>query len=206
MLLAAVLAAALVAGCGGSAARGSRGGTSSSSSAAQTKMASATAHGDAGSLTSANGDPKHETTKPPKPSMLAFAKCMRAHGVPNFPDPGKLPPPRSGGQTMQVGPSGGFTANPNSPAYQRASKDCHSLAVASPASSTQSGELMTAQVKFSACMRAHGVPSYPDPTSTGEIGDNGAIPGVNENSPAFQAAEKKCEGLRPRLSGPPGAG
>jgi hypothetical protein len=58
--------------------------------------------------------------------------------------------------------------------------------------------MMTAQLKFSACMRTHGVPSYPDPTSTGEIGSNGAILGVNEDSPAFQAAEKECNHLRPR--------
>ena len=123
--------------------------------------------------------------------MLAFAKCMRAHGVPNFPDPkppGQIPSTR----TIQPASSGGFTANPNSPAYQTASTDCRSLADASPVTATQGNQVMATQLRFAVCMREHGVPSFPDPTSTGEIGNNGAISGVNQNSPAFQTAEKTC--------------
>lgn len=195
--LAVVIASALVAGCGASAL-GPATRSSSSPYTASTKVASATANSDTQPPT-ASGKPKRKTKTPTKPSMLAFAKCMRAHGVPDFPDPAQPPPPPAGGQTMQAGSSGGFTANPNSPSYQRASKECHSLAVASPVTQTQASQMMTAQLRFSACMRAHGVPNYPDPTSTGEIGNNGAIPGVNENSPAVQTAEKKCELLRPRL-------
>ena len=41
---------------------------------------------------------------------LAFAKCMRAHGVPDFPDPN--------GQSGQLGPSSGI--DPNSPQFQSA--------------------------------------------------------------------------------------
>ena len=203
--LAVVIASAVVAGCGGSAS----GGTARSGGSpytASTRVASPAANSHAGALTTAGGNSKHHTKKPTKPSMLAFAKCMRAHGVPDFPDPSQLPAPPAGGQTMQAGSSAGFTADPNSPAYQRASRDCHSLAVASPVSQSQGSEMMTAQLKFATCMRAHGVPNYPDPTSTGEVGNNGAIPGVNENSPAFQTAEKKCENLRPPLPALPGGG
>lgn len=50
---------------------------------------------------------------------LAFARCMRVHGVPNFPDPD--------GQAGQLGPSSGI--NPNSPEYQAAiNGPCESLA------------------------------------------------------------------------------
>jgi len=203
--LAVVMASALLAGCGGTSSSHAAL-TGGSSHNAQTKVASAAANSHAGAQTTVSGDPRHKTKKPSKPSMLAFAKCMRAHGVPDFPDPSQLPPPPAGGQTMQAGSSGGFTANPNSPAYQRASKDCHSLAVASPVSQSQGSEMMTAQLKFSICMRAHGVPNYPDPTSTGEVGNDGATPGVNENSPAFQTAEKKCEKLRPLPPALPGGG
>jgi hypothetical protein len=41
---------------------------------------------------------------------LAFAQCMRAHGVPDFPDPN--------GQSGQLGPSSGI--DPNSPQFQAA--------------------------------------------------------------------------------------
>ncbi len=50
-------------------------------------------------------------------------------------------------------------------------------------------------VKFSACMRSHGVPNFPDPTfiSGGQgitVRVGGA--GINPRSPAFQQAEKIC--------------
>ena len=50
---------------------------------------------------------------------LAFAKCMRAHGVPNFPDPN--------GSSGQLGPNSGI--DPNSPQFQSALNGrCQSLA------------------------------------------------------------------------------
>ncbi len=50
---------------------------------------------------------------------LAFARCMRAHGVPDFPDPN--------GRNGQLGPGSGI--DPNSPAFQAAiNGPCLSLA------------------------------------------------------------------------------
>jgi hypothetical protein len=50
---------------------------------------------------------------------LAFAKCMQAHGVPDFPDPG--------GQAGQLGPGSGV--DPASPQFQSAlNGPCLSLA------------------------------------------------------------------------------
>jgi hypothetical protein len=71
--------------------------------------------------------------------------------------------------------------------------------------------------KFSQCMRAHGVPDFPDPGTNGGIvihGDTGGATGpagssasgppgdLNPNSPAFQKAQKACGGLigGPKLS------
>lgn len=127
---------------------------------------------------------------------------MRAHGVPNFPDPkppSQLPTTRS----AQPAPSGGFTANPNSPAYQTASNDCRSLADATPVSAVQQNQVTSGELKFAVCIRANGVPNFPDPTSTGEIGNDGAISGVNPNSPAYRTAEKNCTELAPPPPGPP---
>ncbi len=47
-------------------------------------------------------------------------------------------------------------------------------------------------VRFAACMRAHGYPTYPD-----QAVRNGMIatfdpPGVDTSSPQFQAAQKTC--------------
>ena len=55
---------------------------------------------------------------------LRFAECMRSHGAPNYPDPN---------------PDGSFTlpkgANPQSPQWQAAEKDCQKLMPANPGGS-----------------------------------------------------------------------
>ena len=68
------------------------------------------------------GHPSAAQTDKLKAQALAMSRCMRSHGVPNFPDP-----------TFQTGPGGGVAAgirisgagiNPNSPAFQAAQKAC----------------------------------------------------------------------------------
>jgi hypothetical protein len=66
------------------------------------------------------GHPTAAQTAKAKSQAIAMAKCMRTHGVPNFPDP-----------QFQSGPSGaigvrisGAGINPSSPAFQAAQKDC----------------------------------------------------------------------------------
>jgi hypothetical protein len=51
---------------------------------------------------------------------------------------------------------------------------------------------------FSACMRKHGLPDFPDPTFSGGGVQMGiqSKPGsdLNPNSPTFQAAQQACQG------------
>lgn len=61
----------------------------------------------------------------------------------------------------------------------------------------------SAFLSFSECMRAHGVTNFPDPSPGGGIQLNAAS-GVNPFSPAFKAAQAKCNKLLP--GGGPGAG
>lgn len=97
-LLAAVLVSVvLVTGCGGSsgsltAATVGGASTPASSASHATTPVSSTATG--GGTTSSR--PTAPDTGPP--NALAFAKCMRANGVPNFPDP-----PRRRGVPLQYG-------------------------------------------------------------------------------------------------------
>ncbi len=76
-----------------------------------------------------------------------------------------------------------------------------------PSSASQSASnLASAGIRFSSCMRAHGVSHFPDPTSSGggvriSINSNS---GINPASPAFQAAQKACAKLLP--GGAPGSG
>ncbi len=59
-------------------------------------------------------------------------------------------------------------------------------------------------LKFSQCMRSHGVPNFPDPSSGGGIQINSSS-GINPFSPAFKAAHATCRKLLPG-GGPGGHG
>lgn len=58
----------------------------------------------------------------------------------------------------------------------------------------------TQSLKFSDCMRAHGVSNFPDPSAGGGISLG---PGLNPQSPSFQAAQKACSKYQPTGGGPP---
>ena len=112
---------------------------------------------------------------------LKFANCMRSHGVPNFPDPGK----------PVGGPGSGI--NIQAPAVQSAEQKCDKLThnpepKGSPASASQ----RRAALANAQCMRTHGVPNFPDPTfpSTGGMSVN--LAGLNPQSPAFEHAQAAC--------------
>jgi hypothetical protein len=117
---------------------------------------------------------------------LALAKCMRAHGVTDFPDPGS-----PGGGRLIVQPGGS-----DAPALRGAMQACRKYAPAGLARSEKiSASAKRAALGEAACMRSHGVPNFPDPSfpTTGGIVTN--LPkGVNFASPAFQAAQHTCGG------------
>ena len=93
-----------------------------------------------------------------RPQPLAFANCVRAHGVPNFPDP------NGSGQFNKVALQQLATSNSR---YATATHACqHLLPAPSPA---QQRRGVAHALLFSHCMRAHGVTNFPDPGSDGRI-------------------------------------
>ena len=120
-----------------------------------------------------------------KASPIAFSKCMRAHGVTKFPDPNA-----SGGLTIQAGPGTGL--DPNSAVFIAAQKACQSLMPQPSAAERQKAQAQ--QLKYSQCMRAHGVTDFPDPNADGgiqiEMRKGSAL---DPNSPVFKAAQASCE-------------
>ena len=116
------------------------------------------------------------------PSALAYAQCMRSHGVPSFPDP------NSQGQFNDAALPGA------SPQFQAATEACRAL---SPSSGqTTSGGLAPLSpqaqaqlLQFSRCMRSHGVTDFPDPTSHGLVLSGNLDP----SSAQFQAANQACK-------------
>jgi hypothetical protein len=133
---------------------------------------------------------------------LAFSKCMRTHGVVNFPDPGTS----GGGVQFSIGSSSGI--NPQSPAFRAAQQSCHHLLPGGGQPSARASAQAKARLlATSECMRAHGITDFPDPR-TGQppsdlagysaiMGMNGAflaIPkSINPRSPAFQQAAAACK-------------
>jgi hypothetical protein len=147
---------------------------------------------------------------------IAFSKCMRSHGVPNFPDPGAG---SGGGIQIQASDRSGsgqtLTVNGqpvSAPAFKSASLACQSLL---PKPRTIPGGLAIAKkngVKFAQCMRTHGVPNFPDPQFQsgpgGGVGVRIGGPGIDPQSPAFQSAQKTCGkllgGFGPKVQVPAG--
>ena len=123
-------------------------------------------------------------------STLAFSNCMRANGVPNFPDLGNKGMLIQGnGQTVSVN-----GVSLNAPAFRTARAQCQKYLPTAPASSTQTARQSERGLEFAKCMRRHGVPNFPDPRVISSQGGNQQVylPGVNAQSPAFEAAAKSC--------------
>jgi hypothetical protein len=120
--------------------------------------------------------------------FVAFAVCMRSHGVPGYPDPQVS----SSATHMQITISPG-SADPNSPAFKSADHACHNLMPngGKPAS----GGLYQAQdLTFAACMRSHAVPGFPDADRDGAFTLPSAI---NQQAPGFQHAMQACSKIEP---------
>jgi hypothetical protein len=122
---------------------------------------------------------------------VRFTTCMRSHGVPSFPDPDS-----QGVITLTVSAS----LDPSAPVFRRAAADCqHLLPPGKTLSEAQQQQMKSRLLAFAACMRAHGVPHYPDPTfgSGGMVSQGfGRGDGVDPTSPTFQAAQKACQSTR----------
>src|SRR5215468_7255891 len=69
---------------------------------------------------------------------------------------------------------------------------------ATSGSKTSGGSHASGPASFSACMRSHGVPNFPDPDAQGRLRlQGGPGTGINPDSPQFQAAQKACHKLLP---------
>jgi len=93
--------------------------------------------------------------------------------------------------------------NKSSPAIQAARSDCQSLLPGGTGPSptiTITTKDQAAYLKAAACMRAHGVPIFPDPVFAGNNVSFPKPPGMNANianSPTFLRAREICEMLIP---------
>jgi hypothetical protein len=133
-----------------------------------------------GRIGTAGGSSSHSAASSTYAQALVFAKCVRTHGVRLWPDPGsdgqfdksKLTPHQLGVSRLQA-------AN--------AQRACRS-SLPTYSATEGSSQVVTAALKFSRCMRAHGSTNFPDPKADGAI----VIPHAMENSPVYLAALHTC--------------
>lgn len=130
-----------------------------------------------------------------------MAQCMRAHGVPSWPDPSA-----NGTFNLTDVPGIGHHGQPDSPQIQAAEQACNYLGPSGSNSSQQQQlqQLLDQQLKFAACMRSHGEPQFPDPSIINGVVTM-QIKGLHYQSPYFQAVYRTCQHLLPVVT-PTGPG
>ncbi len=102
------------------------------------------------------GSPQAENSAS-TPSAVSYSRCMRSHGVPDFPDPG------SSGRFDKAALAQLAASNSR---YQTASQTCGHLLPGGSSGRTpaQLRQWWSGMANFARCMHSHGVPNWPDPT------------------------------------------
>jgi hypothetical protein len=124
---------------------------------------------------------------------LAYARCMRSHGVPSFPDPTSSGLPKAEVvSARRVNPS----------RFDSANGDCAHLLPGgggngeTPAQIAQDWQQFR---QFAQCMRRHGVPNWPDPSARSTTDRRPAFDitaaGLDGNSPQLRAQAQRCATL-----------
>jgi hypothetical protein len=110
----------------------------------------------------------------------AYSKCMRGHGVGNYPDP----------DSNNILKTQGI--DKNTPTFQAAARACRGLAP-TPAPPAMQAQEQAQMLAFAKCMRSHGVPNFPDPQVTNGAAYPNLPPGrIDPNSPIVKAAIAAC--------------
>jgi hypothetical protein len=121
-----------------------------------------------------------------------YARCIRAHGVPSFPDPLITTTPGST-SVRQMAPA----SVANAPKFKTAEKACQSLEPGpNSGSSDHHGPSGAVLLAFTRCLRSHGLSGFPDPDRNGRISPQMiSAAGINLRGPAFLSAARACIGV-----------
>jgi hypothetical protein len=167
---------ALISACGSA-------GPSATGTAASAGSGSA---GNAGSARNGGGPQASQREK-----AVKFARCMRASGVGDFPDPG------ASGQFTIDQVANGSSVDTSTPAFTQALSACKHLEPAGFTGGTRSAAQQSAALRFAQCIRAHGVTDFPDPINGQPLVDTNRIPSSDTSSgmSILHAAMQKCSNL-----------
>jgi hypothetical protein len=151
-VVAVALVASISAGCGSNAPSG----TGTTSSGATTKLTA-------------------------QEKAVKFAECMRANGVPHFPDPD---------------PKGDFNfgVDVSKEVFTKAVAACKALQPPGSLSAKRTPKEQAASLRFARCVRDHGVKDFPDPVNGEPLIDTYKIPSSNKpgGMTILNAATHKC--------------
>ena len=192
--VAALMSVVLLAGCGGGSSPGVANVGSSSTSTSHSSTSSSDGGPSSGSPSAGAGGSNFAVRTGNGRQALKFSECMRANGVPNFPDPDA--------QGVIAGRSDA-ALDPTGPRFQKAQEACVKRYIdrggAAPSPAQQAKE-QAAALALSRRMRSHGVPDFPDPTFSAGGGaairlGGGSGRAPDQNSPIFQQAQRECGSL-----------
>ena len=144
----------------------------------------ATTSSSAASSTNA-GSGNSATTGNPAQMLDDWAACMRSHGVPNQADP-TIDDRKA--IHIALAPKQGvpFVDQFKKPCQTYLTEAEEALRGGKPFAKPDTAKLLA----FSECMRAHGIPDFPDPSHSGLVVNGGGD--LNPNNPTFQNASKVC--------------
>lgn len=125
-------------------------------------------------------------------AAYAYARCMRGHGVSNFPDPKVVSSPGHAAVGFSVNPS-----ETGSPSFKTADKACQHILPA-PTNSTPAEQQAHKRdlLAFAHCLRTNGIQGFPDPDQRGRLTlTMVTAAGVDIHSRTFLDAAKACVGV-----------
>lgn len=128
-------------------------------------------------------------TRPSPANLLAASKCMRSHGVPNFPNPVSYQ------GHLVFGFYAGSGVDSSTPAYKSAYSLCATRYLGLSHRSTPAERALwhTEALRYSQCIRAHGLTDFPDPGQGGAIDLTATPDGLK--TPIGQRAQQACKPL-----------
>lgn len=128
----------------------------------------------------------------PAAAAFQYARCMRQHGVTNFPDPHVTTTPGSVRISMMAPASAGA-----SPAFKSASKACQDILPGPQNAGPSPGQPKKQDLlAFARCLRSHGISGFPDPNAQGRLTiQTISAAGVDYRSRTFETAADACVGV-----------
>jgi hypothetical protein len=121
---------------------------------------------------------------------VKFAECMRANGVPHFPDPDPK------GETN-------FGVDVSRDVWLKAVDACKALKPPGALSSKRTPKQQSAALRFAQCVRDHGVKDFPDPVNGEPMIDTYKIPSSNKpgGMTILNAATQTCGRILGKAAG-----